>query len=173
MAQVENLEVHVNGLALIFSLLPIKTLSRIAELHARPRLDVKIYSRRLKGRSVTLTFVTVAAPTYVEVSLCALLSLAVSRGPGAPRVSAAAAAQSLRGDVQPELCSHFHPPQLHPAHGAGQGPPDGHSRWRFADFRLVLQREKKYKNPSNGALAVFSHVCCLRHQNTRRCVTRR
>lgn len=33
--------------------------------------------------------------------------------------------------------------------------------------------EEKLKNPSNGALAVFSHVCCFRHQNTRRCVTRR
>lgn len=148
MAQVESLEVYVNGLALIFSLLPIKTLSRTAELHARARLDVKIYSHRRKGLSVTLhRFVTVAAPTYVEVSLCALLSLAVSRGPGAPRVSAAAAAQSLRGDVQPELCSHFHPPQLHPAHGAGQGPPDGHTRWTFADFRLVLHREKNSKIP--------------------------
>lgn len=148
MAQVENLEVYVNGLALIFSLLPIKTLSRTAELNARARLDVKIYSHRLKGLSVTLRrFVTVAAPTYVEVSLCALLSLAVSRGPGAPRVSAAAAAQSLRGDVQPELCSHFHPPQLHPANGAGQGPPDGHTRWRFADFTLILQREKNSKIP--------------------------
>ena len=43
---------------------------------------------------------------------------------GASCVSEAAAAQSVRGDVQPGRCSHLNPPQLHPPHGAGQGPPD-------------------------------------------------
>lgn len=88
-------------------------------------------------------FVTAAASTYVAgLIVCIVFSLLVS---GAPRVSAAAAAQGLRGDVQPKLGSNFHPPQLHPAHGAGQGPPDGHARWRFADFRLILQPKKQKK----------------------------
>lgn len=37
--------------------------------------------------------------------------------------------------MQPEFRSHLHPAQLHPAHGTGPGPPDGHSRWRVAPLR--------------------------------------
>lgn len=47
---------------------------------------------------------------------------------GAPCVSAAAAPQSVWGDVQPGRSSHLHPAQLHPPHGAGQGSADGHTR---------------------------------------------
>lgn len=47
---------------------------------------------------------------------------------GASRVFAAAAAQSVRGHVQPGRCSHLHLTQLHPPHGAGQGPTDWHTR---------------------------------------------
>lgn len=49
---------------------------------------------------------------------------------GAPCVSAAAAAQSVRRHVQPGRRSHLHPPQLHPPHGAGQGPADRLTRWK-------------------------------------------
>lgn len=41
---------------------------------------------------------------------------------GASCVSAPAAAQSVRGYVQPGRRSHLQPPELHPPHGAGPGP---------------------------------------------------
>lgn len=56
-----------------------------------------------------------------------LFEMAAAVRAGAPRVSAPAAAQSVRRHVQPGCRSHLHPPELHPAHGAGQRPPDGHA----------------------------------------------
>lgn len=87
---------------------------------------------------------------------------------GASCVFAAAAAQSVWGDVQPGCFSHLHPRQLHPPDGAGQGLTDWHTRWKdllftvslFSCSSLVLSKLNIEHN------YMFSFP-----QSTRRCVT--
>lgn len=73
--------------------------------------------------------VCLLADLWLVLLRAAWFSLSVGLHAGAPRVSAAAAAQSVWSDVQSGRGAHLHSAELHPAHGAGQRPADGHTGW--------------------------------------------
>lgn len=85
---------------------------------------------------------------------------------GASCVSAPAAAQSVRSYVQPGRRSHLQPPQLHPPHGAGPGPSDWHTGWKY----LTVVTLSKLQIILRLWLSV-SRLFCLSSEHQKMCYT--